>query len=229
MAELTFANELIGLPTQKPLAVGFYFGNLAFESGDAEYWYQLIRLKQPKQIIEIGSGYSTLIAAMALKKNKEMNEHFSCKHVCIEPYENQWLNQIDVQVIRSAVEEVDIAFFQELGANDILFIDSSHVIRPQGDVLYEYLEIIPTLRKGVIVHIHDIFSPRNYLSDWLCKEIRFWNEQYILEAFLSGNNAWEVIGSLNYLHHNHYESLKAVAPFLTSEREPGSFYIQRIT
>jgi hypothetical protein len=80
----------------------------------------------------------------------------------------------------------------------------------------------------VIVHVHDIFSPRNYLKQWLQDEVRFWNEQYLLEAFLTHNSAWKIVGALNYLHHYHYEKLSAVAPFLTPEREPGSFYIQKI-
>lgn len=101
-------------------------------------------------------------------------------------------------------------------------------IRPQGDVLYAYLEILPILERGVIVHLHDIFSPRNYLKEWLVDEVKFWNEQYLLEAFLTHNRSWKIIGALNYLHHNHYEVLKSVAPFLTPNREPGSFYIQRV-
>jgi hypothetical protein len=229
MTALTFAGELSDLPTQKPESVGFYFGNFFFESGDAEFWYQLIRLKQPRKIIEIGSGYSTLIATLALRKNNELNERYACRHICIEPYKNDWLRQTNARVIRKRVEDIGIAFFKELEENDILFIDSSHVIRPQGDVLYEYLEILPSLGKGVIVHVHDVFSPKNYLSQWLSSEIRFYNEQYILEAFLSNNSAWKIIGSLNYLHHNYYANLKRVAPFLTPEREPGSFYMQRTT
>jgi hypothetical protein len=95
-------------------------------------------------------------------------------------------------------------------------------------VLFEYLELLPALSPGVIVHIHDIFSPKNYLKGWLEDEVRFWNEQYLLEAFLTHNRDWKIIGALNYLHHNHYEKLKAVAPYLTHDREPGSFYIQKI-
>jgi hypothetical protein len=109
-----------------------------------------------------------------------------------------------------------------------LFIDSSHIIRPQGDVLFEYLELLPILNKGVIVHVHDIFSPKNYLKEWLEDEVKFWNEQYLLEAFMSNNSSWKIIGSLNLLHHNYYEKLKVVAPFLAPDREPGSFYIQKI-
>lgn len=105
--------------------------------------------------------------------------------------------------------------FGELEENDILFIDSSHMIRPEGDVLFEYLEILPSLAKGVIVHIHDIFSPRNYPKQWLVDEVRFWNEQYFLEAFLSHNRSGKIIAALNYLQHNHPETLKSVAPYLT--------------
>lgn len=95
-------------------------------------------------------------------------------------------------------------------------------------MLFMYLELLPTLKKGVIVHLHDIFSPRNYPTDFLLKQVRFWNEQYLLEAFLSHNNTWKVMASLNYLHHKYYERLKLACPFLMPYREPGSFYIQKI-
>lgn len=189
----------------------------------------MIRLKKPKHIFEIGSGNSTLLARYAIKKNKEENSKYHCKHVCIEPYEMPWLEKSGISVFREKVENVQISFFSELKENDILFIDSSHIIRPQGDVLFEYLELLPTLNKGVIIHIHDIFSPRNYLSQWLDLDVKFWNEQYLLEAFLSNNNDWKILGALNYLHHDYYEKLKKTCPFLTPEREPGSFYIQKIS
>jgi len=140
-----------------------------------------------------------------------------------------WLEQTAVSVVRRKVEDLDVGFFSELQEDDVLFIDSSHIIRPDGDVLFEYLELLPTLKKGVIVHVHDIFSPRNYLEEWLVEKVLFWNEQYLLEAFLTHNSSWAIVGSLNYLRHHHYESLKTAAPFLTPEREPGSFYMQKRT
>ena len=109
-----------------------------------------------------------------------------------------------------------------------MFIDSSHIIRPQGDVLFEYLQILPLLNKGVYVHIHDIFSPKDYPKEWVLDQVKLWNEQYLLEAFLSNNDSWEVIGSLNLLHSTHFEKLKIVCPFLTRDRDPGSFYIKKI-
>jgi hypothetical protein len=230
LSKLSFAQELFNIPQQKTAGtLDFNFNNINFKSGDAEYWYQLIRLVKPKRIYEVGSGHSTLMAIKAIRRNRENDADYICKHVCIEPYEMPWLENIGVSVVRKRIEDVELSFFAELEENDVLFIDSSHIIKPQGDVLFEYLEILPTLKQGVIVHVHDIFSPKNYLKQWLEDEVKFWNEQYLLEAYLSHNNSWKIIGALNYLHHNHYEKLKLVAPFLTPDREPGSFYMQKIT
>lgn len=223
-----YGHELAGIPREEPKPLDFYLDNPSFPSGDAEYWYQVVRTVRPRRIIEIGSGFSTLMAMRAIRKNRDDDADYSCDHVCIEPYEMPWLEGTGVQVIRQKVEDLDPKFFASLSQNDILFIDSSHVLRPQGDVLFEFLEILPTLQAGVIVHIHDIFSPRDYLQSWLIDYVRFWNEQYLLEAFLTHNESWKVIGALNFLHHNHFDRLRSVAPFLTADREPGSFYIQKM-
>lgn len=229
LTTLNFADELADLPLEKPDYLGFYLHNDSFSSGDAEYWYQLIRRYKPARIFEVGSGNSTLMAKLAIQKNQSEDPQYTCSHVCIEPYEQAWLENAGVSVHRKLIEEIDFTFFSELSENDVLFIDSSHIIRPQGDVLFEYLELLPRLNKGVIVHIHDIFSPKNYPANWLEDKVLFWNEQYLLESFLSHNRDWKIVGALNYLHHHHYESLKTVAPFLTPETEPGSFYMQRIS
>jgi hypothetical protein len=229
IASLSFAHELAELNQEKTGPLDYSLDSPLFGSGDAEYWYQLIRLMKPGRIFEIGGGSSTLMAIKAIRKNLQENPDYSCKHICIEPYERPWLEGTGVAVIRQKVEDLGVEFFSELQENDVLFIDSSHVIRPQGDVVFEYLELLPILKKGVIVHIHDIYSPRNYLKRLLADNVLFWNEQYLLEAFLSQNDKWKILGALNYLHHNHYEKLKPVAPFLTPDREPSSFYIQRIT
>ena len=228
LASFAFAGELQDIPREKTAALEFYLDNDQFQAGDAEYWYQIIRAVKPKRIIEIGSGNSTLMAISAIKRNKDDDTAYECEHVCIEPYEMPWLEESGVTVVRKKVEAVALSYFSRLQENDILFIDSSHVIRPQGDVLFEYLELLPSLEKGVIVHIHDVFSPRNYPEEWLRDRVWFWNEQYLLEAFLSHNQSWRIIGALNYLHNNHYGELNSIAPHLTPERAPGSFYIQKI-
>lgn len=228
LEKFDFNDELKQIPLNKASELDFYINNPAFTSGDAEYLYNLIRLKKPTKIFEVGSGYSTLLAVQAVKKNKDEDSSYQCKHVCIEPYEMPWLEKTGVTVIRERVEKVDKALFLELGENDLLFIESSHIIRPQGDVLYEYLELLPSLNSGVIVHVHDIFSPHDYLKQWVVDEVKFWNEQYLLEALLTNNKNWKIIGALNYMHHQHYDALKRTCPFLDESRQPGSFYIQKV-
>ncbi|NLL35902.1 MAG: class I SAM-dependent methyltransferase [Fretibacterium sp.] len=227
LSRMNFMDELKSIPWDGPKddPTCFYMNNPSFCQGDAAYWYQLIRLLKPERIIEIGSGNSTLIARKAIEINTNLGH--ACEHICIEPYEMPWLEQLNISIIRQKVEEVDKALFKELGEDDILFIDSSHIIRPDGDVLFEYLELLPSLNRGVVVHAHDIFSPRHYLRKWLLEDIRFWNEQYLLEAFLSHNCEWKIIGALNYLYHRHFDRFKKVVPFLNKEDQPGSFYMKK--
>jgi len=220
-----YNEELVLIPDTYVDDMTFHYENGSFEPGDAEYWYNIIRYKKPSKIIEIGSGNSTKIARLAIEKNKSDNPVYSCEHICIEPFEKPWLEQMDITLMRQKVENTDIELFKRLKENDVLFIDSSHVIRPQGDVVYEYLEILPQLNKGVVVHIHDIFTPRDYPEEWIFGDIRLWNEQYMLEAFLTSNQSWKVIAALNLLHHDYYDMLKRKCPKLTPKREPGSFYL----
>jgi hypothetical protein len=225
--QLNHENELVNLRLNEESAdlLKFSIKNEAFGSGDAEFLYQLIRYVKPRNIIEIGSGHSTKIAHLALSKNCE-EAGFKALHTCIEPYEMEWLEDLGITVNRSLVEDCDLKMFEELKTNDILFIDSSHIIRPQGDVLTEYLQIIPKLQSGVIVHVHDIFSPRDYLDEWIRENVLFWNEQYLLEAIMSNTSRYEIVAALNYLHHNHFEALRRACPYLTEKREPGSFYFR---
>jgi hypothetical protein len=118
-----------------------------------------------------------------------------------------WLEAAGIQVIRQRVEDLDLSMFDKLRENDILFIDSSHIIRPQGDVLREYLQIIPRLATGVIVHVHDIFTPRDYTA-YFYNVPRLWNEQYLLEAFLACNKSWEVLLAANMLKHEYFDLMK---------------------
>jgi hypothetical protein len=171
------------------------------------------------------------MAIKAIEKNEQEDPAYRCRHICIEPYEMPWLEDIGVQVIRKRVEDVGLDLFESLQHDDVLFIDSSHMIRPQGDVLFEYLQLLPTLNPGVIVHIHDIFTPRDYPRDWIVDKMRMWNEQYLLEAFLTNNSQFEVLLALNYLKHSHPDALGAACPILAQEmdsREPGSIWLRRL-
>jgi len=234
LEKFDYNEEFLKYPMEKPDDCPqplFYYNNPNFKSGDAEYLYNIIRLSKPSKIVEIGSGFSTLIAHEANLKNKRGNGNYTCEHICIEPYQRNWLEDIGVSVIRQPVERIEIEWFTRLNRNDILFIDSSHIIRPQGDVLFEYLHILPALNSGVIIHIHDIFTPKDYLDEWIFKEVRLWNEQYLLEAFLSFNHEFKIIGALNFLAHHYLNELSAKCPIFSKEhasREPGSMWLQRV-
>lgn len=230
LEKFSYNHELISFPMDKTQNIEYYYNNGSFEVGDAEYLYNMIRFYKPHKIIEIGSGYSTLMVINAIKKNNEEDVNYKCEHICIEPYEMQWLEDIPVKLIRKKVEEIDKKIFKDLEKNDLLFIDSSHMIRPQGDVLFEYLEILPILKPGVLIHIHDIFTPKDYLDEWILKGVSFWNEQYLLEAFLSFNNKYKIIGALNFLKYNYFKELTNKCPIFKNNpnTEPGSFWIMRI-
>ncbi len=128
--------------------------------------------------------------------------------------------------MRKKIEDVEESHYLTLGSGDILFIDSSHIIRPQGDVLKIFLEILPKLNKGVIVHVHDVFTPKNYPERWLVKENKFWNEQYLVEALMMNKDKFEIYLMLNYLKNNAYDELKKICPYLTSNNEPSSLYLK---
>jgi predicted O-methyltransferase YrrM len=205
---------------------GFYVHNPNFGAGDAELYYLLIRNKKPRRIIEIGSGYSTQLSILALEKNKA--EDANCELTCIEPFEMPFLDSLHgVTVIRKQVERVPLEIFKSLEVNDILFIDSSHIIRPGNDLLFIYFQILPILKKGVLIHIHDIFTPRHYPQEWLTKKMRFWNEQYLLEAFLYNNSEFKISFTLNHLVKTDYSAAKKILIHLKTDSEPSSWWMER--
>lgn len=227
----TYQKELAAIPYKREKEdFSFFYGNPSIRPGDAEYLYCIVRHFMPARIIEIGSGYSTMMVQKAISDARLGNPVYRTDHICIEPYEMPWLEKTGVRVIRELVENVQADLFQTLGENDILFIDSSHMVRPQGDVLFEFLELLPVLKKGVIIHVHDIFSPRDYTKRHLVEDVMFWNEQYILEAFLSCNQDFEIIGALNYLKSHYPNELFAKLPVLGKMQEqiPGSFWIRKL-
>jgi hypothetical protein len=184
-----FNNELLAIPREA--CDGYFYENPGYGSCDAEMLYNFLRHLKPSRFIEIGCGMSTRLAQLAFAQNDKDGAP-PCKHTCIEPYESPWLEELNVTVLRQRVEDVDPAMFADLAPRDIVFIDSSHVIRPQGDVVTEYLQILPRLPKGVWVHVHDIATPMDYPASVIVEQMKLWNEQYLLEAFLTHNRDWRI-------------------------------------
>lgn len=172
----------------------FHFNNGYFERVDAEVAYSLIRQRRPRLVIEVGSGHSTLLLATALRRNAA--EDAAGELISIEPYPSARLTKGVpglTRLIRKPVQAVDIETFRSLEANDILFIDSSHVVAMDSDVLHEFFRILPELAPGVLIHFHDIFTPLDYPEKFVMTNLCFWGEQYLLEAFLSYNQAFRVV------------------------------------
>ncbi len=227
-----FNDELLAIPRKG--GDGFFYNNPGYGRGDAEMLYNFLRHLKPRRFIEIGCGMSTRLAQLAFAQN-EKNGAPSCEHTCIEPYENPWLEQLGVTVLRQCVEEVSPDVFAGLTLRDVVFIDSSHVIRPQGDVVTEYLQILPRLPKGVWVHIHDIATPMDYPTPLIVEQVKLWNEQYLLEAFLTHNRTWQIRWMMNHLLHTHPEAVQKKCP-ITAEAvtkgEPPSgacFWMEKVS
>jgi hypothetical protein len=220
-----YQNEYNTFPNSKTKTKHeFFFNNLAFDNVDALNYYNIIRHFKPKTIIEIGSGQSTKIAAKACLKNK------TSKLISIEPYPQPILKKGFPglsKLIEKKVEDVDIKLFKSLKKNDILFIDSSHVLTTGGDVAYEFLQILPQLNKGVIIHIHDIFIPFDYPIPWIKDEKRFWTEQYLVQALLTHSRAFQVLLANNYLCYKYKNHLREIYPNIP-HISGGSLWIQKI-
>ena len=189
---------------------------------DSSVYYELIRHLAPDRIIEIGGGYSTQLAGKALAANEKG------MLTCVEPYPEDRLVRanLSVELIQKRVEELDVDFFSRLEANDILFIDSSHTVKFGSDVCFEFLELLPRLKPGVWIHVHDIFFPHDYPVDWLLNRRLALNEQYLLEAFLSFNEAFSTQLANYWLCLDQPDDVARLWP--SSKNSGASFWMKRV-
>jgi hypothetical protein len=202
---------------------GYFLENGRFEGLDGLTAYCMVRHFRPRHILEIGGGYSSLILAQAAVKNG------TASLKTVEPYPMPHLQQGFpglAELYEQDVQSLAPEFFDELRANDILFIDSSHVVKTGGDVNYLFLEILPRLAPGTLVHVHDINFPYDYSKDWVVGDLRFWTEQYLLQAFLSHNSEFETILCNSYLATYYASQLRGAFTTLQSFKA-GSFWMRR--
>ena len=227
-----FGAEYEALPrAEEGSAAHFYLENDLFGWMDAVIYYCIIRQWKPRRIVEVGSGLSTLLAATALDRNRE--EGIDGAITAIDPYPREYLRPMledKAELLTQEVQTVPLSRFTTLDRGDVLFIDSSHVLKIGSDVEFEYLEVIPRLKRGVLVHSHDIFLPAQYPEDWVKRQRRFWNEQYLLQAFLAFNSSFEVVWSGSFMHAAHSDVLNgAFGIYEPSHRPPGSFWFRRVS
>lgn len=201
----------------------YFFNNPSYAYTDSIILYSFIRHFNPKNIIEIGSGYSSAV----MLDTKDIFK-MKTKHTFIEPYPKLLYSLFkendknECEIFDTKVQNVPLNKFSKLERNDILFIDSSHVSKSGSDVNYELFKILPSLNSGVIIHFHDIFYPFEYPKKWV-KEGRNWNENYLLRAFLSYNNEFEILFFAHYIHKHFKEAFENMP--LTYKNTGGNLWI----
>jgi hypothetical protein len=219
LSEFVFADAPTGDPHE------YHSGNDMFSRLDAWILQAMLRHHRPKRMIEVGCGWSSLVTARVNR------EHLggSMRFTCIEPYPPNFLGDgVDgiSRLIVSRVEELPVDLFLELRADDVLFIDTSHVVKTGGDVVFLFHEVLPRLALGVVVHIHDIFLPDDYPQEWVFSG-RAWNEQYLVRSFLTFNHAFEVLLSVGWLTHRRPDVLAKTVPGYPAGGG-GSLWVKRV-
>jgi predicted O-methyltransferase YrrM len=222
-------------PDTKSKERRYFLDNPYFSYGDGIILYSFLRYFSPKRVIEVGSGFSS-------SEMLDINDLFLHKKVeftFIEPFPERLLGLLSeedkkkVRIETKPVQEVKLGVFSLLEANDILFIDSSHVAKINSDVLHIIFSILPQLKKGVIIHFHDVLWPFEYPKNWL-EGGRAWNEAYFLRSFLQYNSAFEILYFNSYMAIHHDDFLKKSMPSVlktpSSKITPGntSLWIRKV-
>ncbi|HXM46518.1 MAG TPA: YfhO family protein [Pyrinomonadaceae bacterium] len=214
---------------EKAAGLRYWFENSMYSYSDAICLYAMIRHLKPRQIIEVGSGYSSCV--MLDTNELFFDQRISCTF--IEPNPREFLSLLKVgdlqtiDLVPSRLQEVSLDRFTSLSANDILFIDSSHVSKVGSDVNYLIFEILPVLQSGVYVHFHDVFYPFEYPKQWICDLGIAWNEAYLVRSFLQYNAAFRIAFFNTYLEHFHEERFKELMP-LCLNNKGGSLWLRKL-
>jgi hypothetical protein len=218
------------VPAAGPLPPGeFFLGNGNYEAVDAELLYALLRARKPKLVVELGSGYTTLLIGLAARRNAE--DGTATEHLAYDPYPRaQIFGEAPPPPTRFEpvpATEVPLEDFDRLGAGDILFVDTTHTVKLGSDVNFIVLDVLPRLAPGVIVHFHDIFLPFEYPRTWFEDMQYYWAEQYLVQAFLAFNDAFEVLLPAQALAREQPQRLGAAVPSFSPGVSPGALWLIR--
>ena len=222
-AQLRFVEtELAPLIAQAPEGT-LRRGNRTYDHVDADLLYGIVRWSRPKLVLELGSGYSSLVAAQALHDNGrgeiELHDPYPSPHVLEHP-------ELRDRVHTTSAQNVPEERIAALQAGDVLFVDTTHTVKLGGDVNRIVFDLLPLVAPGVLVHFHDIFLPSDYLPDHL-QGAHYWTEQYLLQAFLMYNDAWEVVVGGRAVALHDPARLAAAIPAFGPGVVPGAFWIRR--
>jgi hypothetical protein len=228
--ELGPAIAELDVPTGDPGVPGqFFLGNQGFDTVDAELLYGMIRAMRPRRVVELGSGYTTLLINMACRRNGV--EGVDTVHEAFDPYPRPHIlgDTLAPPSMLTAISATDVPLelFAGLQRGDILFVDTTHTVKLASDVNFVVLDVLPVLAPGVLVHFHDIFLPWEYPRQWLSQMHWYWSEQYLLQAFLAFNESFEILVPAQALAQDHPERLAAVIPSFAPPASPGSMWLRR--
>ncbi|MCX7099117.1 MAG: class I SAM-dependent methyltransferase [Methylococcales bacterium] len=205
----------------------YYYDNVWFSYSDAIFLYSFLRKHKPKKIVEVGSGFSSAVMLDTIDRFFPERPEITF----VEPFPDRLISLFkeddrqQVRLIDKKIQDVPLDIFLALESGDLLFIDSSHVVKCGSDLHLLMFEILPRLQPGVMVHFHDVFYPFDYPSEWLL-EGRYWNENYFLRAFLSYNSAWSIQFFNTYVHHRFGDVIQEKMP-LCVKNTGGGLYLRR--
>lgn len=221
--------EELGPAIREFTKLGFPVDNESYASVDAETLYAMLRRLTPRHVIELGSGASSHVIALACAANRAEGHESSCR--TFDPYAGWHAmgNPDGVEVWPIAAERLELAVVDELGANDVLFVDTTHTVRTGGDVVHIILDLLPRLTPGVYVHFHDIFLPYEYPKTWVMDYRRAWAEQYLLQAFLAFNTDFEVVLPVHACIRTYPSRVRELVPSFATSRGfgGGAFWLRR--
>lgn len=227
-AQLMRHYPAIAFPEEADGKTRYHYLNDQYTYGDAIILSAMLRELHPARYIEVGSGFSS---AVALDTNDALDAPIACTF--IEPYTERLeslLRPSDagrVTVMRARVQDVPLETFDALSAGDILFLDTTHIVKTGSDVLHEVFHILPRLASGVIVHFHDVFDAFEYPERWVFEENRSWNEQYLLRAFLMYNPAFEILYANQFYFRRRREAVARQAPLIARNAGGGLWLRKR--
>jgi predicted O-methyltransferase YrrM len=212
-------------PTGDPAE--YYLGNDLYAGLDADTLYAMVRRFRPRRIVELGSGMSSLVIARARERNGDLDDSV---HEVYDPFAREDLMPALARLCRLhriSATDVPLEAFEQLGAGDILFVDTTHTVKLGGDVNRVVLEILPRLARGVLVHFHDIYLPYEYPREFFTELGFSWAEQYLVQAFLAFNGAYEVLFGTALLARDHRPEVARFAPNVAHAVRPSAFWIRR--
>jgi len=212
----SYAAELDAIPYESSSNAPFWFTPeflVSFPDYDAAVLYSMLRHLKPKHYVEVGCGYSSIVSSFALQRNQR--DGAACDAVYADPEPRLPMDKVLTggRLVLKRVQDVPLEEFTKLQAGDILFIDTSHVLKIQSDVEQEIVRLLPSLAPGVWIHFHDVFTPYDYPEEWIRQPVRLWaNEQYALECLLSGGNRYQIEIPLHYLVRDFPDQIRQFYP-----------------